>query len=133
MAIKYTLDVRQYRDKAYGNTYFAARAHDIDGNIVLYLPFQYGYGNRAEHVAAKELNCGLDDLRAFYSEGHSQSAVKSWGHKITGPYRVVYNKRGHTVSTMAEVSALMDTAREYDIKVKDASGVVFIQRVGVRS
>jgi len=132
MAIKYTLDVREYRDKTYGNTYFAARAHDIDGNVVLYLPFQYGYGSRAEHVAAEELNCGLDDLRAFYSE-HSKSSVESWGHKITGPYRVVYNKRGHTVSTMAEVYALMDTAREYDIKVKDASGVVFIQRVGVRS
>jgi len=131
--IQYTLDVRQYRDKVNGNTYFAARAHDLEGNVIAYLPFQYGYGSHAERVAEKELNCKPEDIRAFYSDGHSQASVKSWGHKITGPYRVVYNKRGHTVSTMLEVYALMDTAREYDIKVKDASGVVFIQRVGMRS
>jgi len=131
--IKCTLDVKQYRDKVNGNTYFSARAHDLDGNVIAYLPFQYGYGSHAERVAEKELNCKPEDIRAFYSDGHSQASVKAWGHEINGPYRVIFNRKGHTVQTMPEVYALMDDARQHDIKVKDASGIVFIQRKGVKS
>jgi hypothetical protein len=127
--IKYTVEIKQYHDKVNGNTYFSARAHDLDGKIVAYIPFQYGYGSHAERVTEKELNCKPEDIRAFYSD-NTQASVKAWGHEIKGPYRVIFNRKGHTLATMPEVYALMDTAREYDIKVKDASGNVFLQRKG---
>ena len=44
---------KEWFDKVNGNSYFSARIF-IDGKV-LYLPFQYGYGNQYEQEALKEL------------------------------------------------------------------------------
>jgi hypothetical protein len=125
--IKYTVEIKQHHNQ--GNTYFSARALDLEGKIIAYIPFQYGYGSAAEVEAAKVLQCQNKDMRVFYADA-TEALARAWGHEIKGPYRVIFNRKGHTLATMPEVYALMDTAREYDIKVKDYSGSVFIHRKG---
>ena len=45
---------RQWHNKTYGNVYYSARVY-VDGELVILLPFQYGYGNQYEYEAMREL------------------------------------------------------------------------------
>ena len=127
--IKYIVEQKEYNDKTYGNVYFAARVIDMEGKEVLRLPFQYGYGSHCQHLVAKELNCAIDELFVSLSKG-TQTEVKSWGHEITGPYRVIIDGKGKTYETMPEVYATIGPMlySGKTAKVKDSSGLVFIQR-----
>ena len=122
--IKYIVEQKEYFDRTYGNTYFSARVIDTDGDEVLRLPFQYGYGSHCQRLVADALNCAMDELYMSMSKG-TQAEVKSWGHEITGPYRVIIDGKGKTYATMPEVYAAIEGKTA---KVKNSSGTVFIQR-----
>lgn len=52
------LHVKQWRDRTYGTTYFAARIvlnYGMSDASVICVPFQYGYGSHAEFVACRTL------------------------------------------------------------------------------
>ena len=122
--IKYIVEQKEYFDRTFGNTYFSARVIDTEGKEVLRLPFQYGYGSHCQTLAAKALNCAMDELFVSLTKG-TQAEVKSWGHTITGPYRVIIDGKGKTYETMPEVYSAIEGKTA---KVKDSSGLVFIQR-----
>ena len=122
--IKYIVEQKEYFDRSYGNTYFSARVIDTEGKEALRLPFQYGYGSHCQTLVAKALNCAMDELYMSMSKGN-QAEVKSWGHTITGPYRVIIEGKGKTYATMPEVYQAIEGKTA---KVKDSSGMVFIQR-----
>ena len=122
--IKYIVEQKEYFDRTYGNTYFSARVIDTDGKEVLRLPFQYGYGSHCQALVSKALNCAMDELYMSISKGN-QAEVKSWGHTITSPYRVIIDGKGKTYATMPEVYQAIEGKTA---KVKDSSGLVFIQR-----
>jgi hypothetical protein len=48
------IEAREWFDKSGGNSYFSARI-SVDGEIVGYLPFQYGYESQYEYEATKWL------------------------------------------------------------------------------
>ncbi len=48
------IEAKQWLDKTYGNTYYSARI-SVNGEVVGYLPFQYGYGSQYEYEATKWL------------------------------------------------------------------------------
>lgn len=48
------IDIREWRDKTYGNTYYSAIV-SVDGDWVFTTGMSYGYGDQAIHDAAKEL------------------------------------------------------------------------------
>jgi len=63
---------REWRDKTYGNTYYAARVmlnFGMDNAEEFYMDFRYGYGNQAEYDAireiAKQLNVNFDGFNTF--------------------------------------------------------------------
>jgi hypothetical protein len=52
------IQVKEWRDKTYGNTYFAAIVavnYGMEDEREYKLPFQYGYGDHAKNMAYKEL------------------------------------------------------------------------------
>ena len=122
--IKYIVEQKEYNDKNYGNVYFACRVIDTEGKEVLRLPFQYGYGSLCQRLVTNALNCATEEIYVSLSKG-TQAEVKSWGHEITGPYRVIIDGKGKTYATMPEVYAAIEGKTA---KVKDSSGMVFIQR-----
>ena len=48
------IEAREWFDKTYGNSYFSARI-SVNGEVVAYLPFQYGYESQYEYAAVKWL------------------------------------------------------------------------------
>lgn len=68
------INAKQWRDKTYGNTYFAAEI-SIDGEIVGYLPFQYGYENAYQYEAIKWL----------YYNGYIPALAPLWSVINSGP------------------------------------------------
>ena len=48
------IEAREWFDKSGGNSYFAGRI-EVDGGLVAYLPFQYGYESAYEYAALEEL------------------------------------------------------------------------------
>ena len=48
MSYKYIAITKEWRDKINGNSYFSSIVEDLSGNIILKLPFQYGYGTQSE-------------------------------------------------------------------------------------
>ena len=48
------VDIREWRDRTYGNTYYSARV-SVDGEHVFTTGMQYGYGNHAVYECAKIL------------------------------------------------------------------------------
>lgn len=64
-----TLDILAFEwyDKVNGNSYFSAKI-TIDNDKVLFLPFQYGYGNAFEYEAKAVLT-----EHNFISPQHGQS------------------------------------------------------------
>jgi hypothetical protein len=48
------IEAREWFDKSGGNSYFAGRV-EVDGQLVAWLPFQYGYESAYRDAAFKEL------------------------------------------------------------------------------
>jgi hypothetical protein len=48
------VEAREWFDKTGGNSYFAGRV-SVDGDLIGFLPFQYGYGSQFEYAAGKVL------------------------------------------------------------------------------
>jgi hypothetical protein len=48
------IEAREWFDKSGGNSYFAGRV-EVDGKLVAFLPFQYGYESAYEYAALEEL------------------------------------------------------------------------------
>lgn len=48
------VEVREWFDKTGGNSYFSARV-SVDGELVGFLPFQYGYGSQFESAVQQYL------------------------------------------------------------------------------
>lgn len=88
---------KTWRDRTYGNTYFAAKVY-IDGEFVVALPFQYGYGDQyldnVQSVLEKmgiiretwrSLRHAVEDTGAIFSahkhENCLKREVKAWGRK----------------------------------------------------
>lgn len=55
MSYKYIAITKEWRDKVNGQSYFSSVVEDLSGNIVLKLPFQYGYGTQSEYEIEKSL------------------------------------------------------------------------------
>tara|TARA_S200002703_G_C3773746_1_gene238217 strand:+ start:606 stop:869 length:264 start_codon:yes stop_codon:yes gene_type:complete len=55
MSYKYIAITKQWRDKVNGNSYFSSVVEDSSGNIVLKMPFQYGYGTQSEYEIRDKL------------------------------------------------------------------------------
>ncbi len=72
------INAKQWRDKTYGNTYYSAQI-SVNGEIVGYLPFQYGYGNQFLYEADKWLynNGYTEDVGLIWSNAKSDCAVYS--------------------------------------------------------
>ena len=49
MTYQFIATTKEWRDKVNGNSYFSSVVEDLEGNIVLKLPFQYGYGSQSEY------------------------------------------------------------------------------------
>jgi hypothetical protein len=47
-----TIDTKEWRDKLYGNTYFSSEVY-LNMDLILVLPFQYGYGGARDAVERK--------------------------------------------------------------------------------
>lgn len=48
------IEGKTWFDKTYGNSYFSARI-EVNGKVVGWLPFQYGYGSQYRHEAMRWL------------------------------------------------------------------------------
>ena len=55
MTYQFIATTKEWRDKVNGNSYFSSVVKDLEGNIILQLPFQYGYGDQYKYEAVKEL------------------------------------------------------------------------------
>ena len=42
MTYQFIATTKEWRDKVNGNSYFSSVVEDLEGNVVLKLPFQYG-------------------------------------------------------------------------------------------
>ena len=56
MTYQFIATTKEWRDKVNGNSYFSSVVEDLEGNIVLKLPFQYGYGSQSEYEIEKLLS-----------------------------------------------------------------------------
>ena len=56
------VEAREYFDKTGGNSYFSARI-SVDGQLVGFLPFQYGYGSQFETAAREYLELSEYDIK----------------------------------------------------------------------
>ena len=72
------IDIREYRDRTYGNTYYSAIVY-VDGAHVFTTGMTYGYGDQAVHDVAKELRArGIvpaGDDRAPFTREMRESGV----------------------------------------------------------
>ena len=48
------IEAREWFDKSGGNSYFSGRVN-VNGELVAFIPFQYGYGSQYEYRALDEL------------------------------------------------------------------------------
>ncbi len=68
------INAKQWRDKIHGSTYFSAQI-SINGEIVGYLPFQYGYENAYQWEA----------IRWLYYNGYIPALAPLWSVVNSGP------------------------------------------------
>lgn len=63
------IEIKEWRDKRYGNTYFSARidVEDEEKGKTLFIPFQYGDHQHAEHLAIKKIQELLNLEKSGYS------------------------------------------------------------------
>ena len=53
--MKYIAQVKEYRDKINGNTYFSANVEDVEKDVNYIFPYQYGYGTQSESTINESL------------------------------------------------------------------------------
>lgn len=78
------VSIRRWRDRVYGNSYFSGRIF-ADGELVLRMPFGYGYGSHPEWEAANALRkAGIlpSNPNELLNTGLSQ-ACRDAGIKLT--------------------------------------------------
>jgi hypothetical protein len=56
MKIKYIATAKEWRDKVNGNSYFSVQVKNLENGKIIYMPYQYGYGNHFEDEVKKLLN-----------------------------------------------------------------------------
>jgi hypothetical protein len=76
------IEAREWFDKTYGNSYFAGRV-ELDGELIAWLPFQYGYGDQYRHEALRE----LQKLNLVPAEARNLWELKAAGFAV---YSVKY-------------------------------------------
>ena len=76
MAYQFIATTKEWRDKVNGNSYFSSVVEDLEGNIVLKLPFQYGYGSQSEYEIEKSLSGKIKFIKI---DGCKKKEVKQHG------------------------------------------------------
>lgn len=56
MKIKYIATAKEWRDKKNGNSYFSVQVKNLENGKIIYMPYQYGYGNHFKDEVKKLLN-----------------------------------------------------------------------------
>ena len=79
------MEAREYFDKTGGNSYFSARI-SINGQLVGYLPFQYGYGSQFETETRRYL-----DLSGYAIEGDNMAPLWQLSNQGIHIYTVKYS------------------------------------------
>ena len=79
--IKFLAITKTWRDKLNGNTYFSARVYDNNQNIIIKVPFQYGYVSQSESEIKKLLS-----NKTFFS------IVPDTNVSVTKNFDVVFEK-----------------------------------------
>lgn len=62
------LQVTEWFDKTYGNSYFSGLItinFGMPNQVNLFMPFQYGYGNHSEYMAFKQIKKDLNCFKKF--------------------------------------------------------------------
>tara|TARA_R100001086_G_C11843959_1_gene259780 strand:+ start:1029 stop:1265 length:237 start_codon:yes stop_codon:yes gene_type:complete len=76
MAYQFIATTKEWRDKVNGNSYFSSVVEDLEGNVVLKLPFQYGYGSQSEYEIEKSLSGKIKFIKI---DGCKKKEVKLHG------------------------------------------------------
>ena len=56
MTKKYIAEIKTWKDRVNGVSYFSARIYDLDMNLLKVIPFQYGYGSHPRDVCITAIN-----------------------------------------------------------------------------
>ena len=83
---KFLCITKTWRDKVNGNTYFSCQVYDNNYNVVIKLPFQYGYGNQSEYEVLQTVKVWFSNMagkkpKVIFEkiEGCTKKEVVSWG------------------------------------------------------
>lgn len=87
MTYQFIATTKEWRDKVNGNSYFSSVVKDLEGNIILKLPFQYGYGTQSEYEIEKSLSGKMnlidvylyDKIKFIKIDGCKKKEVKLHG------------------------------------------------------
>ena len=87
MTYQFIATTKEWRDKVNGNSYFSSVVKDLEGNIILKLPFQYGYGTQSEYEIEKSLSGKMnlidvylyDKIKFIKIDGCKKKEVKQHG------------------------------------------------------
>lgn len=85
----YIVHAKQWFDKVHGNSYNAVRIYDLEHNLIVALPFEYGYGDYYLQRAKEWLIKNNHPIKGNYyremfayhhkDEGCKKRDVKAWG------------------------------------------------------
>ena len=83
MKIKYIATAKEWRDKVNGNSYFSVQVKNLKNGKIMYMPYQYGYGNHFEDEVKQLLNLKgrVSELPIEFIkiENCSKKDVIAWG------------------------------------------------------
>lgn len=80
MQTKFTVIANRWFQKTYGNTYHSVRIYDAEMNQLIYIPFEYGYGDMALGTAGDWLV--QNGHVAAPESGSTQSTL--WAREVAG-------------------------------------------------
>lgn len=92
MKIKYTATAKEWFDKVNGNSYFSVQIKNLENGEIIYIPYQYGYGNHYQDEVKKLLNLNgynsckhknelILPIEFIKIENCLKRDVKAWGTK----------------------------------------------------
>ena len=88
---KITINAKEWRDNINGNTYYATHCF-IDGELVLVMPFDYGYGDHSIYMSFRGLNdAGLLNP-PLESYGKGRGFEMPWSYCQRVGVELEYNK-----------------------------------------